>query len=320
MHFRKLTKQIKKLIILIANERRKVLKTQIKESNSNLSFVSSMFIFGTIGLFVKQLPFPSAVISLFRGILGLIFLIAISIITKRKTNFKIVKTNLLKLLISGAFMGFNWILLFEAYNYTTIATATLCYYLAPIFVLLFSGLVTSEKLTAKKIICILLSLIGMILISNIFEVGFSNLSELKGVIFGTCAAILYSCVILINKTIKQISGTDRTMIQLFVSVIVLLPYCLLTKSLENIHFSSSSIIIILIIGFFHTGFAYKLYFSSVAKLKASSIAIYSYIDPVVAVAVSAIVLGEKINIFTIIGAILILGSTFISEFNFIKSK
>ena len=61
------------------------------------------------------------------------------------------RTKLL-LILSGALIGFNWILLFEAYNYTTVATATLCYYMQPTIVILLSPLFFRERLTAKKLV------------------------------------------------------------------------------------------------------------------------------------------------------------------------
>ena len=67
------------------------------------------------------------------------------------------------------------------------------------------------------------------------------------------------------------------------------------------------------LGVVHTGFAYALYFSSLKELKGQTIAVLSYIDPITAVLISALFLGEQLTIFQIIGGILILGSTFISE-------
>ena len=53
-------------------------------------------------------------------------------------------------------------------------------------------------------------------------------------------------------------------------------------------------------------------------LKAQTVAIFSYIDPVIAIILSALLLKEKMGIFGMIGAVLILGSTLFSELNFKK--
>ena len=116
--------------------------------------VVSYIIFGTIGLFVRGIPLPSSVIAAFRGIVGAVLIFAFMLITRKKINAAELSSNWLYLFISGLAMGFNWIFLFEAYRYTSIATATLCYYMAPVFVVAAAPLVLKEKLTLKSIICI----------------------------------------------------------------------------------------------------------------------------------------------------------------------
>ena len=120
---------------------------------AKLELLTAMLIFGTIGLFRRMIPFPSSVIANTRGIIGTSFLILFVFLTKQKLNFTSIKKNLILLVLSGTLIGFNWILLFESYNYTSVAVSTVCYYMAPIFVILASPVFFKEKLTAKKIIC-----------------------------------------------------------------------------------------------------------------------------------------------------------------------
>lgn len=119
-----------------------------------LKNISAMLIFGTIGIFVKNIELASSEIALLRGIIGGIVLIIVSILVKNKISFKDIKSNLLLLLLSGGAIGLNWIFLFQAYKYTTISNATLSYYFAPVFVMLLSPVILKEKLTAKKIFCV----------------------------------------------------------------------------------------------------------------------------------------------------------------------
>lgn len=60
-------------------------------------------------------------------------------------------------------------------------------------------------------------------------------------------------------------------------------------------------------GLFHTGITYCMYFSSLKELRGQEAAILSYIDPMVAVLISVLVLGESITGFQIIGGMLIIG-------------
>lgn len=279
--------------------------------------ILAMTIFGTIGIFVKYIPLPSSVIACVRGFVGVAFLLLMTFNKKSKISFKDIKKNLLLLVISGAFIGINWILLFEAYRYTTVATATLCYYMAPIFVTLASPFILKEKLTLKKGLCVFTALIGMIFVSGIIGTGSLQIN-LPGILCGVGAAFFYACVILLNKHIKDISSYDMTMTQLFVAAVVILPYTLLTADISAVTLDAKAIICLFIVGIVHTGFAYMIYFSSISSLKAQTVAIFSYIDPVIAIILSALLLKEKMGLFGFIGAILILGSTLLSEINFKK--
>lgn len=95
-----------------------------------------MVIFGTIGIFVRYIPLPSSFIAVMRGFVGALFVLLFLFLKKSSPDKKAISKNLRMLVLSDAFIGINWILLFEAYHYTTVATATLCYYMQPIFVIL----------------------------------------------------------------------------------------------------------------------------------------------------------------------------------------
>ena len=95
-----------------------------KELKSKLFLLASMSIFGTIGVFRRYIPFPSGMISLCRAIIGTIFLLGFIFFKKSKPDFVAIRKNLKLLIIAGIMLGFNWILLFESYRYTTVATAT----------------------------------------------------------------------------------------------------------------------------------------------------------------------------------------------------
>ena len=279
--------------------------------------ILAMSIFGTIGIFVKYIPLPSSVIACVRGFVGVLFLLLVTFIKRNPISFKAIKKNLILLLVSGIFIGINWILLFEAYRYTTVATATLCYYMAPIFVTIASPFILKEKLTLKKGLCVLTALVGMVFVSGIVGSGSLHINA-AGILCGIGAAFFYACVILLNKHLKDISPYDMTMTQLFAASAVILPYTLLTAHISTVSLDTKAFICLAIVGIIHTGFAYMIYFSSISELKAQTVAIFSYIDPVIAIILSALLLKEEMGMYGIIGAVLILGSTLFSELNFKK--
>ena len=269
--------------------------------NATLKNITAMLIFGSIGLFVRNIELASSQIALVRGFVGAFILFIAMIYLHKKINRNALIKNLRYLLIAGVAIGFNWIFLFQAYNYTTIATATLTYYLAPTFVVLLSPFILKESLSLFKIICVILSLLGMALVAGIFNDNQSGVNDFIGVLYGISAALFYAIVVLANKFFKDISAIDSSIAQLLLASIILLPYVIY----QGNSWSMS--------GFIHTGIAYLLYFSSLQELPAQKVAIFSYLDPVTAIILSTVLLAEPMNISQWIGAILILGSLLVSE-------
>lgn len=280
--------------------------------NAKLRNITAMLIFGTIGLFVKNIELSSSEIALTRGFIGGVTLILATIFLKKKISFEAIKNNLYLLIFSGLAVGLNWIFLFQGYKYTSISNATLSYYFAPVFVTILAPFILKEKLTLSKFLCVLMALVGMFCIVGVD--GINGGSDLIGIAYGLLAAGFYASVILMNKFLKEIDSIEITVIQLISATITLLPYVLYVEGLGILSVSSVSIPYILMLGIVHTGIAYLLYFSSLQGLKGQTIAVLSYIDPVFAIIISAVILKEQLGFLQIIGGVLILGSSFLSEF------
>lgn len=284
-----------------------------RETNAKASLILAMVIFGTIGIFRKYIPLSSGIVACARGILGVVFLLIFIKVKKLSMNKNAIKKHLKILLISGAFIGLNWVLLFESYRYTSVAVATLCYYMAPIFVMIVSPFLLKEKLTAKKAVCVMVALVGMVFVSGVLDGGISDISELKGILFGLGAAALYATVVMMNQKLGEVPTYDKTIMQLGAAAVVLIPYVLLVENLSAAVLTPLIIMMLIIVGVVHTGIAYALYFGSMNGLKAQTVALFSYIDPIVAIVLSAMFLMEPMTIYSWIGAVLVLGATMISE-------
>lgn len=286
---------------------------QTKNSGARGMFFGAMAIFGTIGIFTHFLTIPSSLIALVRGAVGALFLFILHLLRKQKIDWSAVRRDGLPLCLSSAFLGFNWILLFEAYRYTTVATATLCYYMAPIFMILLAPLIWKERLTPVKGFCVLAALAGMVFVSGVAESGFGGDGQFKGVILGLAAAVLYTSVVVCNKTMKALSAGDRTVLQLGISAVIMLVYTFFTVDYSALTLDLRSVLLLLVLGIVHTGVAYSLYFAAMPHLQAHTLAIGSYLDPILAVLLSALFLREPLGIHGIIGAVLILGAALVSE-------
>lgn len=281
---------------------------------SKLMNLSAMLIFGTIAIFVRNIELTSKEIAVLRGVIGSIFLLGVMLFSKEKTSFSAIKKNLPILVLSGLGVGANWIFLFEAYKYTTVSIATLSYYCAPIFVTIMAPIILKEKISLIKFLCVCTAMIGMLCIvgTNKGSIG-EGYNHFLGIIYGLAAAVGYASVILMNKFIKGLKGVETTVTQLVFASILLLPYVMITSGFDFSKMTGISWGYMIFLGVVHTGFAYALYFSSLKELKGQTIAVLSYIDPITAVLISALFLGEQLTMFQIIGGVLILGSTFISE-------
>lgn len=284
----------------------------MNKNKSRLMLIISMFVFGTIGLFVRNIGVSSSELALYRAAMASVLLSGYLLIIKQPIPFKEIKKELPIIIASGVAMGFNWILLFQAYKYTTVSTATLSYYFAPVIVTLVCPFLFKEKMKLKQWICFVMSTVGIVMITGLTDVSFSS-NHFIGILFGLGAACLYATVILLNKYIKGVSGIHRTVLQFYAAFIVLLPYVCITSGFSIDSLSGLGWINLLIVGLIHTGITYCLYFSSLKELPGQEAAILSYIDPLVAVIISVSILGEAMSFWQIIGGILILGFTLWNE-------
>lgn len=283
-----------------------------KENRARLFMILSMFVFGTIAPFVRQIPVASAELALYRALMAMILLAGYLLVTRQKITFAKIKRSLPLLLLSGMAMGFNWILLFEAYKHTTVSVATLSYYFAPVIVIAVSPILFREKLNRRQIVCFAMSTLGLVMITGTGDLSQGS-THLTGVLYGLGAAVLYATVILLNKQIKDVTGIHRTFLQFVAAAVVLLPYVAVTSGFSLASVDAAGFVNLFIVGAVHTGLTYCMYFSALKDLPGQKAAILSYIDPLVAVLISALILGEAMTAWHILGGALILGFTLWNE-------
>ena len=282
----------------------------MKNNKSTCQMAASMAIFGTIAPFVRNIPVSSGELALYRAVLAAVMIGLFLLVTKQKISFANMKKEVPLLLASGIALGVNWILLFQAYRYTTVSMATLSYYFAPVIVTAVCPILFKEKLTGKQLVCFVMSTVGLVLITGF---GSAGRRDLIGILFGLGAAVFYAGVVLLNKFIQNVDGIHRTFLQFLAAAVVLTPYVMLTDGVTLGSLDMAGWGNLLIVGIVHTGVTYCLYFSSLKDLPGQKAAILSYIDPLVAVLVSVLFLGEGLTLWQAIGGGLILGFTLWNE-------
>lgn len=279
---------------------------------ARLMMIASMGIFGTLGPFVRMIPVSSGELALYRAILAAVLVGAYLLLSCQRIPIARFRREIPLLLLSGVAMGINWILLFQAYRFTTVSVATLSYYFAPVIVTAASPLLFREALGKKQILYFVMSTLGLVLITGVGELSQST-SHLVGILFGLGAAVFYAAVILLNKFIRTVAGLHRTLLQFLAAIWILIPYTAATGGLTLGSLNAAGWICLLIVGFFHTGVTYCMYFSALKELPGQKAAILSYIDPLVAVLVSVFLLKESITLWQVVGGCLILGFTLWNE-------
>ena len=175
-----------------------------------------------------------------------------------------------------------------------------------------------EKLSPFKAVCAAVAVIGMVMVSGVLDA--QAAFNPMGVALGLGAALMYTGIVLVNKKMDAIDGYDASSMQLLTAAIVLLPYVLFTENIAAFTLSPLGLVLLLTLSMVHTGYAYGLYFSSLNHISTITVAIFSYLDPVVALLLSVFVLHEPMTLLGAIGAVLVLASMLVSELPSLNQK
>ena len=275
-----------------------------------LKYVAAVLLYGTVGTFLRFVALPSEMVAFFRGLIGAVFILLALLIRGKRPDGAAIRRNGRWLLLSGVCLGLNWLFLFAAYVETSVAVASLCNYLAPVLVIAAAPLLLRERLDKRKLPLILLALIGIVLVSGVLGGGGGSL---KGVLLGLAAAVCFAAIVLCNRRLRDISPMDRSLVQLALSAATLLPFVLVKSWGHWPAPDLGSVLIVLLLGAVHTGFAYCLYFSGMGSLPVQTVALLGYLEPVVSVLCSAFFLAEPLTPLGWLGAALILGAAAAGE-------
>lgn len=273
----------------------------------------AMVVFGTIGLVRRNIALDSITLSLLRAALGCGSLLVFILLLRRPVHRAALQKQAGKLLVSGLLLGLDWACFFESFNHTTVAIATLCYYMAPVFMLIAAPLVFHEHLSRWKIGCAAVTIFGMLLVSGAVGSGAAGTGDFTGIFFALLGAVFYAGIIILTKTLTGLDAFEESAVQLGIAALFLLAYSLVRGGMDFSAMTGTSWLLLLLLGVVHTGMAYALYFGSLAFVPAQTAALLSYADPLLAVLLSVFVLREPISPVQGAGVILVLGGMMASE-------
>ncbi|WP_440444805.1 DMT family transporter [Phascolarctobacterium sp.] len=194
----------------------------------NIMPIISGICFGSAGIFVRELSENMNSTSIISSrILIAILLLGLWIAVRYPMNFRI------KLKDSWIFVGagvLGTLGLNLCYNFSinelSLSLAAVLIALAPIFVMVFAFFMFHEAITAKKVISIILALVGCVLTSGILENNASMHWSWIGILVGSASAGFYALYSIFSKVgmKKSYPALTITFYSMLAIVVVLLPF------------------------------------------------------------------------------------------------
>ena len=278
--------------------------------DSYIKFILATVIFGTNGIIASHIPLSSYEIVLCRTVLGGTFLLILALCRRQwHVLFTAPRRSLVWLVLSGIFLAGNWLFLYEAYQQIGVSLATLICYFGPVLIMILSRFVFHEPFTLPKVAGMIIVTGGMTCING---ADFQANGLSWGLVCGLLCALCFALLIVAMKKTAGISGIISPACQLLVAALVVgLVTC--TMSSGPAALDGTAIACILCLGIVNTGIGYSLYFSGIQNLSAQTVSICGYIEPLTALALSGLLLGEVLTAVQWLGAVLVLGGVALSE-------
>ena len=278
--------------------------------NAYIKFILAAVIFGTNGIIASHIPLSSYEIVLTRTVLGGFFLLILATARREWGSLRRAsRTSLVWLVLSGLFLSGNWLFLYEAYQHIGVSLATLMCYCGPILIMILSYFVFHEPFTVPKVSAMVIVTVGILCINGA-DVQAHGLSW--GLVCGFLSAVCFALLVIAMKKVSGIGGILSPACQLLVASLVVAAVTL-SMPAAPVSLDMTNIACMVCLGIVNTGLGYYLYFSGVQRLSAQSVSICGYMEPLTALTLSAILLGESLTLLQWIGAACILGGVALSE-------
>lgn len=273
----------------------------------------SIFLWSTTATVSKLLlgSLNSMQILLISSFFAFLFLLIINLF---KGNLKEINNFMMKDYIKFVYIGLLGTFLYNLFLYMGINTldasqAFIINYLWPIMIVVFACIILKEKITIKKVLAILFSFVGVIVVASNGDIMHFGSKNLLGMFFCILAAISYGLFSVLNKKEKYNKFVSM-MFFYFVSFIISLLYNLI--NINNLFIPSSTQIIGLMwIGIFTSAIAFTSWALALSNGNTVKISNLAYITPFLSLVWTSLILKEDFRIFSIIGLLLIILGIFI---------
>jgi drug/metabolite transporter (DMT)-like permease len=206
-----------------------------------------------------------------------------------------------------AFMGILMVLssiaLFESYKYLSAGIASTLLFFYPVMVAVIMAIFYKERLTKKSWACLVTAFLGVVILSKNDDGGFISLLGLTLVMLSSLSYAIY--LVYINRgPMKKINTSTITFYVILGGFLVMIPYCLLDGGLM-LPKTTPAWINAIGLGFFPTVISLIFTSRAIALIGSTETAIFGALEPLTAVILGILILGETLTITPAIGMILI---------------
>ncbi len=259
---------------------------------------------GTIGVFVQEANQHPLLTVWFRCLFGALALLLLLFTLGRQKELLLNRRGYRVAIITGVLMISNWALFFAAISKTSIAVATVVFHIQPFWVMLFGVIFLREVASRVQLAATLLALVGLTLASGLFSDSVLANTKSDGYVIGILlclgGSVSYAAVTVIAKTERQVSSFALAWWQCVVGTVILA----WTPAIFGWPQPISSWAWLAGLGVFHTGLAYAILFTGIARLTLGSVALLQFVYPLTAVVVDWMVYGRVLQPVQIVGVTL----------------
>lgn len=274
-------------------------------------------LWGTSGVFfnlLKPYGFSPLHMTAMRGVVAAIFM-AFYVLFRDKELYRITFKEFIIFALGGLSVFGVAVCYYAAIDLSSVSTAVILMYTAPVFVTVYSVLFMGEKLSVKKSAAIVIIIAGCALVSGV--IGGMKFSPM-GILMGLLAGICYSAYNIFTKIgMMQKSNPLSSALYCFIVMgIASLLFCHVPEALPLIAVSPVKIILLILgIGIMTCFLPYILYTAALKDIPAGTASSLSIIEPMAATVFSVAFFGEKITLASFLGIVLILTAVFMLSRN-----
>ncbi len=278
-----------------------------------LYIIIASVLWGTSGIFVHYLApygFSSVQMTALRGIVSAIAFVAYALLRDRSL-FRTTPKEFITFAFSGIFIFGTATCYYASMQASSVSTAVVLMYTAPIFVMAFSVAFFGERMNLLKGLSVVCMLIGCALVSGVLGgITFNPV----GILFGLASGILYSAYNIFAK-IEMMHHSNPVSASLYCFIVmgIVAFACSNPSELFSLIAASPGEIIPLGIGIgiCTSVLPYFLYTLSLRDLPAGTATTLGIIEPMAATVFSVVFLGEGVSALSLCGILLILGAVMI---------